>query len=93
MSTMPARVFNLAGGTLAPGSPADLVIADSKAPWVVDPAAFYSKSRNTPFAGRRLIGRAEVTIVRGEMVYQRVGDPAESRSEVAEKAPGKRRKN
>jgi dihydroorotase len=93
MSTMPARIFNLPGGTLAPGAPADLVIADATSPWVVDPATFYSKSRNTPFAGRRLTGRAEVTIVRGQVVYQRAPDPAEPPREVAEKAPGKRRKN
>jgi dihydroorotase len=71
MSTMPARIFNLPGGTLAPGAPADVVIADPKAAWVVDPATFFSKSRNTPFGGRRLTGRAEVTVVRGQVVYQR----------------------
>jgi dihydroorotase len=71
MSTMPARIFNLPGGTLAPGAPADVVIADPKAAWVVDPATFFSKSRNTPFGGRRLTGRADVTVVRGQVVYQR----------------------
>jgi dihydroorotase len=72
MSTMPARIFNLPGGTLAPGAPADVTISDPKAGWTVDPVAFFSRSRNTPFGGRRLIGRAEVTIVRGQVVYQRV---------------------
>jgi dihydroorotase len=38
---------------------------------VVNPAEFYSKSRNTPFGGRRLTGRAEITIVRGQVVFQR----------------------
>jgi dihydroorotase len=71
MSTMPARIFNLPGGTLAPSAPADVVIADPKAAWMVDPATFFSKSRNTPFGGRRLTGRAEVTVVRGQVVYQR----------------------
>jgi dihydroorotase len=71
MSTMPARIFNLPGGTLAPGAPADVVIADPKAAWVVNPATFFSKSRNTPFGGRRLTGRADVTVVRGQVVYQR----------------------
>ena len=71
MSTMPARIFNLPGGTLAPGAPADVVIADPKAAWVVDPATFFSKSRNTQFGGRRLTGRADVTVVRGQVVYQR----------------------
>jgi dihydroorotase len=71
MTTMPARIFNLPGGTLAPGAPADIVIADPRATWVVDPDRFFSRSRNTPFGGRRLTGRAEVTIVRGQVVYQR----------------------
>jgi dihydroorotase len=71
MSTVPARIFNLPGGTLAAGCPADVLIADPKAEWVVDPAEFFSKSRNTPFTGRRLTGRAEVTIVRGQVVFQR----------------------
>jgi dihydroorotase len=94
MSTMPAKIFNLPGGTLAPGSAADVLIADSKAPWVVDPVAFHSKSRNTPFAGRQLIGRAEVTVVRGQVIYQRAGDRAESsRGEIAKKTPGKKRVN
>jgi dihydroorotase len=71
MSTMPARIFNLPGGTLAPGAPADVVIADPKAAWVVNPATFFSKSRNTPFGGRQLTGRTDVTVVRGQVVYQR----------------------
>jgi dihydroorotase len=71
MSTMPARIFNLPGGTLAPGAPADVLVADPKASWTVNPAEFFSKSRNTPFSGLRLTGRAETTIVRGQVVYQR----------------------
>ncbi len=73
MSTAPSRIFNLPGGTLAPGSPADVLIADPKAHWVVNPDEFFSKSRNTPFSGRELTGRAEVTIVRGQVVFQRAG--------------------
>jgi dihydroorotase len=71
MSTTPARIFKLPGGTLAPGAPADVTISDPTAQWTVDPTRFYSKSRNTPFSGRRLTGRADVTIVRGQIVYQR----------------------
>jgi dihydroorotase len=71
MSTMPAKIFKLPGGTLAAGSPADVAITDPKVGWVVNPAEFYSKSRNTPFGGRRLTGRAEITIVRGQVVFQR----------------------
>lgn len=71
MSTTPARIFNLPGGTLAVGAPADVVVLDPAAEWEVEPGAFFSRSRNTPFAGRRLRGRAEVTIVRGELVFER----------------------
>jgi dihydroorotase len=71
MSTMPARVFNLPGGTLARGAPADVVVLDPTAAWMVRPEEFFSKSRNTPFAGRRLTGRAETTIVRGQVVFAR----------------------
>jgi dihydroorotase len=70
MSTQPARIFNIPGGTLAIGAPADVVVFDPKARWTVDPSRFHSKSRNTPFGGRPLTGRAEVTIVRGKVVYQ-----------------------
>jgi dihydroorotase len=71
MSATPARIFNLPGGTLARGATADVVVLDPAAEWVVEPATFFSKSRNTPFTGRRLRGRADVTIVRGQVVYQR----------------------
>jgi dihydroorotase len=74
MSTAPARIFNLPGGSLAPGAPADVTISDPAAEWTVDPARFFSRSRNTPFGGRRLTGRAELTIVRGLVVYRREGD-------------------
>ena len=71
MSTMPARIFGLPGGTLAPGAPADVTVFDPAAEWTVRPQEFLSKSRNTPFGGRRLTGRATVTIVRGQVVFQR----------------------
>jgi len=71
MSTRPAQLFKLPGGSLAVGAPADVVILDPEAKWVVDPSRFHSKSRNTPFGGRRLTGRAELTIVRGRVVYER----------------------
>ncbi len=71
MSVMPARIFNLPGGTLAPGASADVVVLDPVVGWTVQPQEFFSKSRNTPFAGRRLKGRAETTIVRGQVVFAR----------------------
>lgn len=71
MSTVPARLFNLPGGSLAVGAPADVVVFDPAVRWEVEPKAFYSKSRNTPFAGETLVGRADVTIVRGRVVFER----------------------
>jgi len=71
MSTAPARGFGLPGGSLAPGSPADVVAFDPEAEWVVTPAEFLSKSRNTPFAGRRLRGRVLLTFVGGDLVWDR----------------------
>jgi dihydroorotase len=75
MSAMPARIFNLPGGTLAPGSTADVVVFDPEAAWTVRPEEFYSKSRNTPFAGRRLRGRAVTTIARGQVIFAREPRP------------------
>ncbi len=71
MSTRAAQIYNLPGGTLAIGAPADIAILDPEATWTVDPARFYSKSRNTPFGGRQLQGRCDLTIVRGRVVYDR----------------------
>ncbi len=69
MSTAPARLFHLPGGTLKPGSPADLVLFDPGTRWQVDPSRFFSKSRNTPFAGRELVGRVMRTVVGGRTVH------------------------
>ena len=69
MSTNPARVFHLSGGSLAPGAPADVVVFAPAERWTVDPRRFRSKSRNTPFAGWELVGRAIRTIVGGQTVF------------------------
>ena len=73
MSHNPANAFGLPGGSLAVGTPADVTVFDPDAEWVVDPAEFRSKSRNTPFTGRRLQGRAFMTIVGGDVVFEREG--------------------
>ncbi len=70
MSTAPARLMGIEGGTLRPGSRADLVLFDPEEAWTVDPASFRSKSRNTPFAGWGVTGRVKRTIVGGETRYQ-----------------------
>ena len=74
MSTRPAQIFRLPGGTLAVGAPADITILDPAAQWTVQPSRFFSKSRNTPFAGRQLVGQADLTIVRGRVVFERGGE-------------------
>ena len=68
MSANPAAILRVPGGTLAPGSPADLTLIDPNREWTVDPAAFASKSRNCPFQGWNLKGKAVMTIVGGEIV-------------------------
>ena len=70
MSCAPARAFRLPGGTLAPGSPADVTVFDPSARWTVDAKKFRSKSRNTPFAGWELTGRPRLTIVGGRVVFE-----------------------
>jgi dihydroorotase len=69
MSTRPARIFGLPGGTLAAGSPADVTVFDPRPSWRVDPSAFLSRGRNTPYVGRILRGRARYTIVAGVIVH------------------------
>lgn len=68
LTTAPARVLGLPEPVIAPGAAADITIIDPEAEWVVDADAFASKSRNTPFAGYRLKGRAVATFVAGKMV-------------------------
>lgn len=71
MSCTPARAFGLPGGSLRPGSPADVTVLDPDLAWTVDPAHFLSRSRNTPFGGRTLRGAALCTLVGGQTVWQR----------------------
>ena len=70
MSTRPAEIFNLPGGSLREGAPADVTVLDLRALRSVDPASFQSKSQNTPFSGMRLKGWPAATIVGGEIVWQ-----------------------
>ena len=79
-SAGPARAFGLPGGTLAPGSPANVTLFDPEARWRVDPSRFESLSRNTPFAGWELVGAPAGTIVEGRVVW-RGAEHRESRVE------------
>jgi dihydroorotase len=68
LSTGPARLLNLPGGSLAVGAPADLTVLDLEQPWTVDPGRFRSRSRNTPFASWTGSGAPVMTIVGGALV-------------------------
>jgi dihydroorotase len=70
MSTRPAELLGLQAGTLKPGSPADVIVADIDAPWVLDPDKLKSKCKNTPFDEARLQGRVLRTIVAGRTVFE-----------------------
>jgi len=69
LSTNPARILRRPGGSLARGELADLVIVDPERRWTYDPFKGFSKSRNSPFGGRSLTGRAVLTLVGGEIVH------------------------
>ncbi|MDB5391470.1 MAG: dihydroorotase, multifunctional complex type [Planctomycetaceae bacterium] len=67
----PAGVLNLRQkGTLKPGSDADVTIINPEIEWVIDPTKFRSKSRNTPFGGKPVKGRAEYVVVDGEVRFR-----------------------
>ena len=65
LSTGPARLMNLPGGSLAAGAPADITILDLERAWTVEPGRFHSRSRNTPFRGWNGVGAPVVTLVGG----------------------------
>lgn len=67
----PARRLGLASGRLAAGAPADLVLFDADAPFVLNRFDLKSKSKNTPFDGQKMQGKVLATYVAGEAVYRR----------------------
>lgn len=70
MSYNPAKVIGLDKGSLEPGKAADIVIFDPEKHYEIDAACFVSKSRNTPFHGRKVTGAVRATIVGGEIAYE-----------------------
>jgi dihydroorotase len=66
----PARLLGLPGGRIAPGAPADLVLCDIGAPFVLDADTLISKSKNSPFDGRRLQGLVLMTLAGGRVVHK-----------------------
>lgn len=69
MSTRPAELLGLPGGSLGVGAPADLILVDPDAPWILEASALRSKSKNTPFDQARFQGRVLRTVVAGRTVY------------------------
>ncbi|MBN1828826.1 MAG: amidohydrolase family protein, partial [Deltaproteobacteria bacterium] len=69
MTVNPARILKLPKGTLSSGADADITIIDSNRSWIADVETFRSKSRNSPFQGRPMHGKAVMTIVGGIVKY------------------------
>ncbi|HVR63732.1 MAG TPA: dihydroorotase [Polyangia bacterium] len=69
LSTGPAALFGLRGGSLAEGAPADVTVIDPEASWVCRREAFVSRSANSPFVGRAMRGRAALTLVAGKIAF------------------------
>ncbi len=69
LSSAPAAILGLPGGSLIPGAAADVTVIDPEAEWTCDPTRFRSRSRNTPFGGRALRGRAVLTVVGGRVAH------------------------
>ena len=74
LTTNPARLLGIEAGSLSLGATADVTLIDPDLEWTIDPDTFQSASRNTPFAGWKLKGRAVRTIVRGKTVWQLQAD-------------------
>ncbi|MBZ0140157.1 MAG: dihydroorotase [Pseudorhodoplanes sp.] len=70
MSTRPAELLALPGGTLRAGAPADVIVIDPDMPWILDPDSLKSKCKNTPFDEAKLTGRIVRTIVAGRTAYE-----------------------
>jgi len=69
MSTRPAEIFGLPGGTLKPGTPGDITLIDLDEPWLVSRDSLLARSKNTPFEDARFSGRAVATYVAGQCVH------------------------
>lgn len=69
MSLLPSRIFNLPGGSITAGNPADLTIVDLNGEYTIDAGKFHSKSANTPFGNWNVHGKIKWTIVDGEIRF------------------------
>ena len=71
LSLIPSRILGVTGGSIEEGGRADLTLVDDKAKYVLTENEILSKSKNTPFIGKELCGRAVLTMVGGRVVWQR----------------------
>jgi dihydroorotase len=71
LSARPAEILGLPGGRLQRGAPADLIVFDPDAPYVLDKRRLHSRSKNTPFDESRLEGQVTLTMVAGRIVFDR----------------------
>lgn len=71
MCLRPREIFRLGSGLLAPGQRADFAVLDLESQYVIDPAAFLSQGRATPFAGWQVSGENVLTMIEGEIVWQK----------------------
>jgi dihydroorotase len=69
LTANPARILGLHWNGLSVGAEADITVTDPAGQWTVEPAAFYSKGRNTPFNGKKLTGMIKYTLIHGRIVY------------------------
>lgn len=69
MSLHPSRIFNLPGGSITAGNPADLTIVDLNGEYTIDARKFHSKSANTPFDNWNVHGKIKWTIIDGEIRF------------------------
>jgi dihydroorotase len=69
LTNRPAGIFNLPGGTLKKGAPADIAVFDPEREWKVEPDEFFSKGKNSPFKGWTLKGKNLLTVVGGRIVF------------------------
>lgn len=71
MTIKPATAFNLTAGEIYNGAPADLAVFDLNQEVTISEADYFSKGKNTPFTGERVVGQTWLTLVDGQVVYQK----------------------
>jgi dihydroorotase len=73
LTAAPARVVGLPAPRIREGARADLVLVDPRARWTIEPQKLRSKSKNTPFTGREVLGRVTMTMANGIVIFEADG--------------------